>query len=70
MESRSYEKDGEKRTSFMINVSDIEFIEIKRETAAPSYEPPPTPPAQVPSLELNPEDYTSEDTGLLPFSLE
>lgn len=71
LESRTVDENGERRTFYSINVSDIEFMDTKKEAESPTgYEPPPTLPKQVPSLELNPEDYVAEDTeGLLPFSI-
>lgn len=62
LESRSYEKDGEKRTIYEVNVREVEFLTAKKK------EEPPKAPELV--EEYYQPSIDEEDASMLPFSLE
>ena len=67
LEVRSYDKDGERRTAFSINVSNVDLLGGRKTETAPSPAPLPLPPL------LSEDDYIgggSDNDALLPFSIE
>lgn len=68
LETRSYDKDGERRTAFDINVSSVDLLGGKKEDTAPTPQPLPVPPL------LNDADYNylggADNDSTLPFSIE
>ncbi|MEE3334013.1 MAG: single-stranded DNA-binding protein [Ruminococcus sp.] len=69
LEVRSYDKDGERRTAFSINVSNVDLLGGRKTETVPSPVPSPVP---VPPL-LSDYDIIgggSDNDALLPFSIE
>lgn len=71
LESRSYEKDGEKRTRYVINVTSLGFLGGSKAAEQKKQETAPTPPpvseeTYIAQENMDLADY--EDT--LPFSLD
>lgn len=73
LEVRSYEKDGETRYIYEINVNEINFLGSKKEEAKPEEkkETPPTPPPVDPieGSEYFQPSLDEEDVSQLPFDV-
>lgn len=71
LETREYEKGGEKRRIYEINVSSVSFLERKKRDEEAEA---PTEPPKVEPLPILPEYYQpsidEDDSAMLPFSLE
>ena len=59
LESRNYEDNGVKKTSYSVLVNNIDFIQSKKEDKAEA--PAPTPAPEAPTNQLAYEDLSSED---------
>jgi len=73
LETREYEKDGEKRRIYEINVSSVSFLERKKrdEEAEAQKEEPPLTPAEIDkATEYYQPSIDEDDSAMLPFSIE
>lgn len=67
LEVRTYDKDGERRTAFSINVSSLDFIGSKKTEQDEPTKPLPVPPLLSEDQYINEE--VSESDASLPFSI-
>ena len=68
LETREYEKEGEKRRIYEINVSSVTFLERKKRDE--EAEAPTEPPKVEPLPEYYQPSIDEDDSAMLPFSLE